>query len=241
MNGLQANLGENKCARKITAWKCPHTAKLFEDEMKYRAHLKRLSRKRIKTKAWDDWLEAAESMYIEAQLVNNAQELCDHFMAHQKEFILLGLLKGWMDTQSAVTRALKNSCRIEFPEMAYIKMSAKYQDSVSNSHHCPRNGKTNWGGQVVGAPKGYPGWHGRIESDFVEKKPVVIIHNAKGKKKEIAVPSMNSMVGYTSMGDKSPCGINTGSGSGGSHSRYELMLFADDFPNITKQLKGNTI
>lgn len=37
-----------------------------------------------------------------------------------------------------------------------------YSLSVSNTHHCPIGGVTNWGGRDENAPTGYPGWHGRI-------------------------------------------------------------------------------
>lgn len=33
---------------------------------------------------------------------------------------------------------------------------------VSNSHDRPIRGITNWGGRVHGAPRDYPGWHGRV-------------------------------------------------------------------------------
>lgn len=36
-----------------------------------------------------------------------------------------------------------------------------YSDMVGNTHHCPRNGVTNWG-QMNDKPKGYPGFSGRV-------------------------------------------------------------------------------
>lgn len=39
----------------------------------------------------------------------------------------------------------------------------RYSDKVSNSHRCPHNGETNWGGKKKDVPTGYPGWLGRFE------------------------------------------------------------------------------
>lgn len=35
-------------------------------------------------------------------------------------------------------------------------------DYVSNSHHQPLSGVSNWGGNTPDAPTGYPGWSGRV-------------------------------------------------------------------------------
>lgn len=43
-----------------------------------------------------------------------------------------------------------------------LGLDVGWSDSVSNTHSCPHNGVTNWGGRVEGAPRGYPGWCGRI-------------------------------------------------------------------------------
>jgi len=41
--------------------------------------------------------------------------------------------------------------------------------TVSNTHDCPINGVTNWGGRNDNAPTGYPGWHGRVWVRYAEK------------------------------------------------------------------------
>ena len=35
-------------------------------------------------------------------------------------------------------------------------------DEVRNTHNCPANGKTNWGGRNPRVPTSYPGWSGRV-------------------------------------------------------------------------------
>jgi hypothetical protein len=37
-----------------------------------------------------------------------------------------------------------------------------YSRLVSNTHHCPLNGKTNWAYRNKDVPRGYPGWVGRV-------------------------------------------------------------------------------
>jgi hypothetical protein len=44
-----------------------------------------------------------------------------------------------------------------------ITHDLRWSDSVSNSHSRPHNGVENWGGRVKDAPRGYPGWTGRVE------------------------------------------------------------------------------
>lgn len=43
-----------------------------------------------------------------------------------------------------------------------VAWNYRYSDMVSNTHSCPRNGETNWGGRKENAPRGYPGYLGRL-------------------------------------------------------------------------------
>ena len=38
----------------------------------------------------------------------------------------------------------------------------RHDTSVSNTHDCPIDGVTNWGGRDQNRPFGYPGWEGRV-------------------------------------------------------------------------------
>jgi hypothetical protein len=43
-----------------------------------------------------------------------------------------------------------------------MKLDLTWNPAVSNTHSCPHNGVSNWGGRDKKAPTGYPGWRGRI-------------------------------------------------------------------------------
>lgn len=41
--------------------------------------------------------------------------------------------------------------------------------NVGNTHDCPLDGVTNWGGREEGAPRSYPGWEGRVWIRYAKK------------------------------------------------------------------------
>ena len=47
-------------------------------------------------------------------------------------------------------------------EIVGFHWDLRYNNSVSNSHSAPKNGKTNWGGRHKDVPRGYPGFEGRV-------------------------------------------------------------------------------
>lgn len=93
-------------------------------------------------------------------------------------------------------------------EIRILNLELDWQDSVSNTHSCPRNGKTNWSVNK-NLPTGYPGWSGRI------------------------VYSQTRIRGYGSEAFRGT-GINTGSGGGSEKYTYDIKLFAADWPNLAK-------
>jgi len=49
----------------------------------------------------------------------------------------------------------------------YLGLRLRYDEKISNTHSCPFNGVTNWGGRSTMSDgtekvKSYPGWHGRL-------------------------------------------------------------------------------
>ena len=46
--------------------------------------------------------------------------------------------------------------------MVGLAVQGSYHDQISNTHSCPHNGITNWGGKHADRPTGYPGFYGRI-------------------------------------------------------------------------------
>lgn len=89
-----------------------------------------------------------------------------------------------------------------------IKFSEmEWRDSISNTHDCPKSGVTNWWSKSD-LPSGYPGGQGRIN--------VRIIADTLGY--DFALARL---------------GIHTGTGGGGY---YDVKIFADDFPGLTKEI-----
>lgn len=51
-----------------------------------------------------------------------------------------------------------------------LKLEANFSLKLSNSHSCPIDGQTNWGGNKKDAPRHYQGWGGRVWVIF-NKRP----------------------------------------------------------------------
>lgn len=63
----------------------------------------------------------------------------------------------------------KRSYRTEQIKIAGFRWDIAHSDSVSNTHDCPIDGVTNWAGRVKDAPRGYPGWYGRVWIRYTNK------------------------------------------------------------------------
>ena len=94
-------------------------------------------------------------------------------------------------------------------EVTYLE--GRWSEVVSNNHSAPFGKRTNWGGRVKDAPRGYPGWQGSISFTMSHE-----------------VPSFT-----TNMFNNT--GINIGSGGGGGLKfQYTVELFEDDWPGLAK-------
>lgn len=104
-------------------------------------------------------------------------------------------------------------------EVSFLEISAKYSDCVSNSHGCPVDGITNWGGRIEGAPRNYPGWQGNFKC-FA--KTYKIFHTS------FLTDVMHNVVR----------GFHFGGGCPGKINEYKadigFYFFLDDFPKIKK-------
>jgi hypothetical protein len=58
---------------------------------------------------------------------------------------------------SVVNESLKSKSKV-----VGLAWDISYSRTVSNTHHCPLDGKTNWGGRDRNLPRNYPGWTGRL-------------------------------------------------------------------------------
>lgn len=104
-----------------------------------------------------------------------------------------------------------------------FNIDVNYSESVSNSHSCPKNGVSNWGGRELfddgtPHPKGYPGFRGKI------------------------IFQLSHDLGWSSDVLKNT-GLHTGSGGVGSNlmHHYEFNLFLDDFPVIKAAIEEEKI
>lgn len=94
-----------------------------------------------------------------------------------------------------------------------LQLDLKYDELVSNTHSCPKTGVQNWHCNND-KPRGYPGWAGQISWEVTTKD----------------VSDSNRF--------RNNSYIHTGSGSGGSNPggiktyRYEVKIFADDWPGL---------
>lgn len=202
---------------KITAYKCPFTKKIFETRSGYRRHLLKLRVKKAETRARRKLhriaakIRADKLAVIETALrnVRTIPELEQAFIDH---------FGGMMEHNS---QGIKGFKMVEFD-----LSSMRYSNSVSNTHACPRNGVTNWGGRKEGAPRGYKGFSGRIEYTVTEPetfdRPFWDISNTVKR-----------------------FGVHTGTGGGRGKNAdgdnryyYDVKIFLDDFPGLANHVEN---
>jgi hypothetical protein len=148
---------------RVTVWKCPHTGRLFEQEAKYRTHLARLSRERRERRRIQTDRETAQAWWLQLQQQEfEITELPRLVLEHQDRFWAEAAREEpWHWDQVGKTR---RGVVCPVPRLLeFTQFCLTWSDSVSNTHACPHNGVTNWGGRKPGAPRGYPGWCGRVE------------------------------------------------------------------------------
>lgn len=210
----------------VLVWKCSHTGKLFEDEEKYREHLKREARHRLLQRKlhieerdaakWFHKLQETEFdiKTLPAIVLKNQ----DKFWAEARRFKGGDNWSEWSKVGRILTygKSRSRKVHIPIPKLLTLDMDFRFQMIVSNSHDCPHNGITNWEGDAS-KPRGYPGWSGRVAWTVQWPEELNGLHLA---------------------GDifESPLTrINTGSGGGTSAGPeqkygYDFKVFAADWP-----------
>lgn len=108
-------------------------------------------------------------------------------------------------------------------EISELMVKVSYSD-VSNSHGCPINGVTNWGGRLENQPRSYPGWSGNIK------------FNSKSKKNNRDF-FLDSPIKFR--------GFHTGAGCPGRINEYKtdiaFYFFLEDFPILKKNKEKHKI
>ena len=208
---------------KVMVWKSDTDGKLFEDKANYTKHLRKLAAERQAQRKIEK-MEAERESFIQQMGQVESISALNKFIKDNW---------SWFWANGAKHEHFRYSNRSALPIHEYVDVSiisTQWVENLSNSHSCPRTGKTNWGGYESknGVPRGYPGWHGRIN---IKVKPPM-----SGHKKD---PYMLQGWG-SSYFDRTI--INTGGGGGGvgtdiqSYS-YDVNLWAADFPVMYEALR----
>lgn len=198
---------------KIEVYKCRFTGKLFELKQK-KSYIKHLE-------------ELRKDMKAEREFARIRNTFAAWLAAEKEKIVHVDMIVPWILKNQ---RYLMKSCNAlnvhawsgdkfhpvtdEFTKMT---LKATYNPLVSNTHTCPHNGVTNWGGRVPGAPHGYPGF--RIE----------IAGCLKRHKK--------NMGSYPYSGVLKLIRIHTSCGGGGNENwSYSGEIFLADWPGLGQQL-----
>jgi hypothetical protein len=145
--------------------------------------------------------------------------------------------QDWERVGKKISRG-KDASVMPMPKLLKINLGLRWHDDVSNSHSCPHDGVTNWGGRNKmpdgsDAPVGYPGWQGSI--DWIVEWP-----------KEFDGVYLGSDLFSRGTFCTGRQRANTGSGSGaGTHfnkefntwcqrPQYGFSLFASDWPGMAR-------
>jgi hypothetical protein len=199
-------------AKKAKAYICPWTGQLYATKRSYVSHLVQLRQDRMHKRArhllhqrkleqmWNqpDFDSVIRWIHLNPEV----------FWANAKR-------NGWGSDASKWDKI-----RDEF-EVKILHLGLTYSDSVSNSHRCPHTGVTNWGGRSLlkdgtPAPRGYPGFSGRIRLR-ITPKPL----------------SFNSDV---LRGTR--IHIGSGGGDGSGIYSYSVEFFLADWPGIAATIQA---
>lgn len=210
---------------KILVWKCTYDGKLFEDEAKYKAHLRKLARQRaFDRKLMKAKQEKTEFIVNMGDTIKSFDELSKFIVENSMFFFLNGFERNtWRIDE-------KNVRPHSFEYVTFERMA--WNDSVSNSHSCPRSGVQNWGGMKfmedgTPAPRGYPGWHGRLNIGV--RTGEIVRKNKTWYEDGFGGDYFDNT------------GIHTGTGGGGGCKdgittySYEVRLYADDWPAMAAE------
>lgn len=199
---------------KILVNKCPDTGELFEDDRLYKNHRQRILREQRKQEAFNqqqkefnDWLS------LEKEKLHHIETIAPWFLANQRiimDAVTAGYETGW---------EIRSWDKF-VPEDEFVKLEITgiYKTELTNSHHCPRGGVTNWCGHRDNLPKHYPGFKVRISGKL--QRP----------------PKYNYRYPYSAA--LNLVGIQTGSGGGGNENfGYDGFIFLDDWPGLKEQVR----
>jgi hypothetical protein len=207
---------------KVTAWQCPHTDKLFASKSLYQRHLARLARDRREQrklqKIAEERVEKATAFRAGLQRIADIEK---YVLANEK--LLWNLART--SNASFGNYNWKKMPTDWHPKIQRICFDLRYSSMVSNTHACPLNGVTNWGGRQAKLPRGYPGYMGSV------------VWWCRLDRKDVDTCVAGDLF------DERLSGIYTGTGGGGSLDklglvkyRYGVEIFLDDWPGLAKEV-----
>lgn len=217
----------------ILVWKCDQTGKLFEDQTKYKNHLRKLARERntkrqlmvaeaVADQKWNELYECEQTI----------EQWLDMVIANQDMFWAEAAKSDPYDWKQVGKTYKKVVCPV--PRLLeFERFDVRWNPAVSNSHSCPHNGVQNWGNRDPNAPTSYPGWSGRL--DWIVAWP---------KEWDGVYLGGDLFKGLFSHGGRQRAHTGTGGGGGMRYSEkhgchvqsfgYDFKLFAADWPGMAR-------
>ena len=202
----------------VLVWKSDTDGKLFEDKSKYTNHLRVLANQRAHSRKIVKMENDREAFILRMGATVTSIKHLEEFIAENWEWFFTNGMKHslWKSDKKP-----KNKHKL-----VSISFDMVWNDHVSNTHACPRDGVQNWDqrrNREAGKnlPEGYPGWQGQIR--------YTVDAGMSAHKKN---PYTHSNYGSDYF-KNTP--INTGGGGGGGvRNSYEMKLFAADFPAMAE-------
>lgn len=215
----------------IIAWKCDITGDIFEDQTLYKKHVRKVSAELRKKAKKDAETQERAAMWNDIRSsITTVDDLCQFIIDKQELF--------WLDSKESdhayyglrgVGKLIRNGRKMPMPKLVTFKeFRLTWSTRVSNSHSCPVGGVTNWGGQTVidgqPAPRGYPGWHGRVTwvVEFPDGFSGWTPGSALFKGKNIRIHTPSGGAGRS-------CGENR------QEFGYYIEIFAADWPGLYRK------
>jgi hypothetical protein len=203
----------------VQAYQSDTDGKLFLQKSNYIQHLRKLASVRRHSRLMARLEQEREAFFDRMGQVKSIADLELFIQSNWRWF--------WLNGAKNTSWRYGNGQAPDFHEYVEVSLHHMYwNECVSNSHSCPRQGVENFDRRSErnqGKPTGYPGWHGGIE---IRVRPPV--RKSRGKE------YLDDGWGSDYFG-KTP--ICTGGGGGGGRNDteyvsygYDLKLFAADFP-----------
>lgn len=199
---------------RVIVRKCPFTGLLFEEKdiKDYILHLQR-----IRAQHREEWVNKRFKEKHEAWLVEKKKQIFEP--KDLEKFLVenLSYLIKHHNKKRKLSFGYDSGISVK-AQIATVSVTSRFNPQSSNTHACPRNGVTNWGGQKLDAPRGYPGYDCHIT---------------------VSAPGLSNLTSILDSID-----VRIGSGSGNSdrgYWSYSITMFEDDFPNMIQTRTANKL